>query len=321
MANTVRDVLDGAFEFARQRGVFKGKTNQAEAKFLGMDPAVLSRLKGGKTPLTENRIAQIAQRLSGGDESYRETLQAELRNHLNEAASAASKNQLVRSVEEFFANISSETSLLCVDYRDLPQSTDQGEYPLLANVAANAISRGLHFAMFQPFGGLKDIEKSLSEEKWFRPARSYLLSLAEFVRTAYIKIKDLAGPAAAGEIVLYESKSVPPIPACGINSRLFYVDCLNEVGRHETEVYQWIDGRGADDYFVQRGQSALSKDAVSQQFFPIPDYWLSNRKLPRSESDLRTAVSAARARFETIEATTRKHERDKAEVIPWSVFT
>jgi hypothetical protein len=146
---TLKEILSGGFDFAREKGLLEGRTNKAEAEFLRFSPALLSRLKNNKTSLTAARAKEIALKLSCGDEDYRQSLEMALAGKQPATAfgdsSITGARRLIESVEALFYQISNTDSLLCVDYRDFPQTVDSGQYPSLADTAARAIASGLDF--------------------------------------------------------------------------------------------------------------------------------------------------------------------------------
>jgi hypothetical protein len=341
MPRSLKEIFDESLTSARARGLFEGTTNADEADFLGVSPALLSRLKGNKAALTDARIKSIAEKLAGGDESYREQIERELFFSRDEAKPATSSSVsraslLMSSVEDLFRRISNSDSLLCVDYRDLPQTIDGGEYPTLADEAAKAIANGLHLAMFQPFGSVEERELDLIEAvRSGRPlsGREYLLRLAKSVRTAHQKIKTLAEEiikkdvnknTKRGDIILYEAPEILPVTGCGINSRLFFVLGVDEAGRHDKQIYQWVDGRDDDDHFIRRDGNSINKEAVSEQFFPITAHWTKHKKLPKTDGELRDAIKEIESNYSNAgsskKSSSKKTRSKESEALPWTIY-
>jgi hypothetical protein len=337
MPKTFKEILDENFSTARVKGVFESETNEAEASKLGLSPAVLSRLKNNKAFLTDARVKDIAERLTkilGEDKGYQERLEEDLLLSREDAkpniiSTISGASRLIRSVKDLFDHISNHDSLLCVDYRDFPQTTAGGEYPRLADDAAKAIAHGLDFAMFQPFGPFKELEaafkKSTETEKWKRSGRGYILRLAEYVREAYTNIKKRVDAKTErntekGDIILYESTRILDVPACGINSRLFYVNSMKETGFQDQQIYQWVNGRDDDDYFVRRDINTLSQDAVSETFFPVTNYWLKHKKLPVDDGELEKAVNEVQEHFALSPKGHSKRKKGEDDNIPWTVY-
>lgn len=341
MARLIKEILEEALSNARAKGLIKGSTNVEEAEFLEISPALLSRLKGNKAGLTDSKIKSIAAKLGGDDSSYREQLERELFFSRDETkamlpSSTSRASLLVSSVEDLFRRLSNPDSLLCVDYRDLPQTVDGGEYPLLADEASKGIAAGLSFAMFQSFGTVEDLESDLiqsikNKTRRQLQGREYLLRLGETVREVYHKIKskvrefEVEG-VKPGQVVLYEAKNLVSVTGCGINSRLFLINCADENGRYDKQIYQWIDGLDGDDYFIRRDNSTLNQEAVSQQFFPVTDYWtFNNRKIPESDKELEKFVKSLDQRFAKVVTAKEKRDADSPKLgldkmIGWKVY-
>jgi hypothetical protein len=299
---TVREVLEECFVEARRRGKDFDSTNAAEAEFLEVSPALLSRIKTGTSRLTNAKIKQFAERFAGEDKDYREQIENELvlsREALIEIASQASSPaiKLISEVRELFQHVSNSKSIILIDYRDLPQATEEGEYSMLADEVARAIAGGLKVGMFQPFGTVEDHEADLIKlinEGEPLEARQYLHKLAKEVRKAYReikeKVKDFASGEGEGQIVLYESEDLLPTVACGISSRIFYVNYLDEsTGRRCKQIYQWVAGRDDDDHFIKRDDVSVDADAVGQQFQPVTDFATKVWRLPENNDQLKKA--------------------------------
>ena len=305
---TTADLLKEWFSGAREEGVKVGNTVGDEAAFLGVSAGHYSRIRNGKAPLSEEIINKILDRFAK-DDAEREHLRAQLIEAQGGKAATPAPDMEEFSVEKnarLFDRLSRRGSLLCVDYRDLPQATPRGAYRKMAEKAGEAISMGLSFAMFQPFGRAEDILerqrqvaadfKKYYDAKSLLEAYSYLAKLAIAVREVYEFMKGLAGGGAEGHIVLYEAKVVPSIIACGINSRLFYAEYDDEDGRHHKEVYEWVVAAShpsSKHFFIERDQNSINVTAVSQQFYPIPPYWADNEyRLPDTDVLLKRAFES-----------------------------
>ena len=311
MGRSISHVLKDAFAAAMRDGE-SVQNISGQAKFLGMSPGHLSRIRNGKTWLTDEMIRRIAARFAKDDSEYEKSLQADLvRARSISAPSAASglKSTIkqidipadisVEAVKHLFVRVSGPNSLVCADYRDLPQTASTGPYPYLADHAAAAIAAGCCFAMFQAFGTLEEQLKGLNnarEKGEVLVGRDYLIKLAAEVRKVYKEIAEKAATLAAnregirGQIVLYESKKLLPIEAGGIQSRLLYADYTDQQTRkHETEAHQWVVGVGNNHYFIERDNRSIDILAVEQQFRPITAFWTKNRRLPETARQLAQA--------------------------------
>jgi hypothetical protein len=311
---TVAEILAESFANVRSKGKVIGTSTAEEADFLGISPGHLSRIRNERVPLTDDVIDKIVFAFTKGDRKRSDLLrerltQAKMVTHSRIKVAAGDKRLAtlpslfseysVQQVGTLFQRLSVPNSLLAVDYRDLPQARKKGRYPKFALAAAEAIKKGLSFALFQPFGSA---EKILEKEAFFResfPAQPnarpfldachYLFDLATGVREVYefIKFEAERDGRCEGSIVLYEAvrlqdgKEVPlSLAACGIQSRLFYADYSDSL-RHYREVYEWVVTHPDSDCFVQREEASINLAAVKTQFSPIIEYWEKDKtKLP-----------------------------------------
>lgn len=306
MAKSAGQVIDDYLKLAREADPNIGISLAQEAKFLGISAGHLSQLKNSKAKLSNDVIDKVATALSRTGIIAKEELVKEL--HRSREANIETKTIPSRPVEilfeevgEFFAKVSNIESLVCVDYRDFPQTDKDGPYPELAQEAADAIASGCAFAMFQPFGSVEEQQKKLIEaiEKGLPlEGRTYLLQLAKRVRKVYREIKASAEKRAKEEgkedkecqIVLYEADDVLPLAGCGISSRMLYGTYMEEESpRRYERTYQWVAGIGDKDYFIERNKTSVSLEAIAQQFEPVHSYWMRKKKLPRNNQDLKKA--------------------------------
>lgn len=338
---TVADILDEWFAEARVAGRGVGKTVRDESKFLGVSSGHYSRLKNGKSPLSEDVLEKIIKKFGKGEveraqlkDANREQFSKYVMPRTRAGAHRAGRFLLASMTEEFsvdeivhlFGRLSNRGSCLCIDYRDLPQATPRGAYRKMAEHAGAAISKGLSFAMFNAFG----TEEAISEKQsrvtsgamnFYDPqalvdAYSYLVRLAVAVREVYVYMKnfadEFAGGKPEGQIVLYEAEVAPSIIACGISSRLFYAEYDDEEGRHHREVYEWVVAKGSPDsrhLFIERDDISIDVNAVSQQFHPIPAYWSSNSQtLPTTDAQLEQAFRQF------------SHGDKKGGKVPWKIY-
>ena len=125
---TLADLLDEALSRARAAGAKIGATQAAEAELLGVSPSYLSKLRNGKAPITEAFAASFAEKLEPSDRARRRTLEQELLRTREGWFSAsedepAAEDSLPRVVIDFFDRLGQPGSLVCVDYRDLPEAS------------------------------------------------------------------------------------------------------------------------------------------------------------------------------------------------------
>lgn len=308
MADRVERLLEKYLDLAREHGV-EVRTILQQSKFLGVSSGFLSQLRNGKAKLSPEVIEKIASAVSSTGVAAKDDVKNELSSAReteieNRAGqSTAPAEDLFTSVEKFFSRVSNRDSLVCVDYRDFPQTTKDGPYPILATAAARAVAHGCSFAMFQPFGTVEELDEKLIKavRRGHPEGYTYLHGLARKVREVYKEIKAEAealltadGRKEECRIVLYEAKAAPTIAACGISSRMLYASYVegNPVRRHE-RVYQWVAGEGDRDHFIERDKSSVGLGAVvgvgaiTQQFNPITLCWSAEKGLPRTNDELK----------------------------------
>jgi transcriptional regulator with XRE-family HTH domain len=293
---SVMSVLAERFEALRASGTMQlERTAAAEANYLGISASYLSRIRGGKAVITEEFIQKIASRFEPHDEERRRALLTELeaaRETMPERAlSVAEPDISPNAIIDFFDRIAQPGSLLCVDYRDLPQATSTGPFPQTAVEAAYAVAHGLCFAMFQPFGPVEQLRELLvralehsGHDRMFPCIRlyEYIFQLAVRVRQVYTEMhaEVQKHDQPLGQLVLYEAKHVPEtLVGCGIQSRVFYVDYTHAL-RHYSEVYEWVAGENRH-YFIHRAGDSLNADAVREQFHPITTHWIAEQRSAR----------------------------------------
>jgi hypothetical protein len=297
LGKTACQLLDSYLEKA---GKTKKTTTIEQANALGISAGHWSQLKNGKVRLTDNVISKMAKRLAAQAVAKEEDVIRELTFSRDAAKHERlpSSGEIFDAVEDFFSKVSNDDSLVCVDYRDFPQTTKDGPYPSLGKKAAEAIANGGSFAMFQPFGSAEGQQKKLIftlDNKRPPEGHMYLLRLANEVRKVFGDIKHAAEKLAGGreriqdKIVLYEAKEALSLPACGISSRMLYANYMEDERRNE-KVYQWIAGMNDRDYFIERSTSSISLDAIAQQFDPIFTFWSKKKHLPRTDKHWKEAT-------------------------------
>src|SRR5215213_4686253 len=115
MPRSIKEILEEGLDNARKKGLFEGPTNVNEARFLGLSPALLSRIKANKATLTDEKIKKIAKKLTDNDEA-REKFERELffsrdGESPTSSPSISRASRLISSVEDLFRRISNPDSL------------------------------------------------------------------------------------------------------------------------------------------------------------------------------------------------------------------
>ncbi len=77
MSRALKEILDEYFAIARRNGVPRVPTtsnNAEESRFLDVSAALLSRIKSGKSRLTDGKVKQFAALASAGSSKHKERL-------------------------------------------------------------------------------------------------------------------------------------------------------------------------------------------------------------------------------------------------------
>jgi hypothetical protein len=207
----------------------------------------------------------------------------------------------VSEVISFFRRLGRDNAFLAVEYRDFPRTAGtHPRYPRYAAAAGKAISEGLTFCMFQPFGGLadatpkrnyyqtKDIRRYF-EDLRDRVRETQLTLLYEALKARGVQKRRALKPSEelelSSRVVLYErGSSVAFATDTGVSSRLFYV-VVPEGDCNACEVWDWI-ATDSRDYFLSRDPETLPPHVVAQQFFPVTTLWEKEKKIPLADNQL-----------------------------------
>ena len=323
----VKDVLDREFRLlaARRDQLKPLMKNKERSKFLGISEAQLSRICNGKSSLTDAKVLRFVTALRQNADD-RDSLAGDLhlaaksivreqnfdsRRALSEPEiSSLYREGSLENVSELFRRIGRPRGFLAVEYRDLPRSSSNAKHTSYAKELGKAIAKGLHFAMFQPFGSGFISTDGREHHTW--EVRAYLETLSKSVRDVRDAILGYALDAVgedsidnmklsrqereevSSRIVLYERPIRVPFTGSGIQSRMFYVEIPTE-GRTEHEVWEWIAG-AKRDFFVQRDLAeSIRRDAAFEQFFPVTQFWREHAKLPATNRELSEAAKRGKA--------------------------
>lgn len=298
MSNTVNSLLQDYLDQLRQKAaVGPLDTIASEAKALGISAGTLSQLRNKKA-ITSRVIGKIAKKISSGDEPRRREIEAELERARQSETNAASTSDSLGDVDKFLETGLGQRRLICIAYRDIPQSRDKGDYPGYIDRSAEFVKEGLSFAMFQVFGPLQQIKKKAKAaydnddvegaETW-----NYVYRLASGVREVFSKMKKAVerdGEGAghkAGQIVLYETMKTPPLIVSNINSRVFYSHQISERGdERRIRIAQLIRAKDKE-ILVEFANDSAYESAVAAQFQPILQFWVANSRLPTKKDQLK----------------------------------
>lgn len=297
------------------------KTVEAFAKKIEISDAQLSRIKSGKSKLSDNVIDKIRGYFETKDKEYADNLKKRLEKIRYESIKSSDisseqypqKNIAVEQLSKLFQTMAKEGSLLIIDYRDFPISLTS--FPELIEATVDSIKAGLNVGYFQSFGSRKSLvkkkiiilEKSLKTNisllgsaEEIANSYDYLSRLAVKVNQIYYAVKEKLVDEEKKRAILYEASyyqnekekdldAIPTIVACGIGSRLFYAHYKDNNNEAKTKIYEWISSQNDNHYFFERSNSTLNFNAVKMQFNPIPAYWEKYGKLPQNDTELKKA--------------------------------
>ncbi len=296
MSNPVADVLQGYLEEIRTSAEWKAQnkteTVVAEASALGISVGTLSQLRNGK-PITSRVIEKIANKIAGDDMARREEVRAELEQARESSSAHASTNNSLEAFHKFLETPAGHKRLICISYRDVPETREKGNYPGYIDRSVEVIKNGLTIAMFQPFGPLKAIKKktkeAIDEDEESRHRWNYILGLAEGVHEVFEKTKAAveAGGECKGQVVLYEALRVPSLAVLTVYSRVFYSHQIwGEEKSNKVRVVQLIKGKD-EEYFIEFNEDTAFQAAVAAQFYPVLQYWRDKGSLPTTQEKLK----------------------------------
>jgi hypothetical protein len=282
--NSFAEIVDEFFRiYIQKNGAEAPKTVAAQADFFGISAAQMSRLKAGKSGLTDHVLEKVLNKFKKHNLGDKKKFEAELK--LVQASfvpepiakeSLESRYSLSEGLENLFSKVASKNALLLVDYRDLPQVYPQGTHSDLVEPVINAVKEGLNIALFNPFGSPKSLleinaylNKAFVDETGgasfmedpnrvkhvndFFQSYGYLLSLTARIYSFYKAICEQLTLEERKQVVLYDAgywsdrtknfTAIPTLTASGMQSRLFYAEYL-ESGSRQTKVFEWIVAAG-----------------------------------------------------------------------------
>jgi transcriptional regulator with XRE-family HTH domain len=296
MSNPVANVLQGYLEELRTSAEWKAQskteTVAAEASALGISVGTLSQLRNGK-PITDRVIEKIANKIAGGDTARREEVRAELDQARESPNAHASTNNSLEAFHKFLETPTGHKRLVCISYRDVPETRDKGSYPGYIDRSVEVIKNGLACALFQPFGPLKEIKEktkqAVDEDEESRHRWNYILGLAEGVHEVFEKTKAAveADGECKGQVVLYEALRVPSLAALTVYSRVCYShEIWGEEKSNKVRVVQLIKGKD-EEYFIECNEDTPFQAAVAAQFYPVLQYWREKGSLPTTQKNIK----------------------------------
>jgi transcriptional regulator with XRE-family HTH domain len=295
------------------------KTVEAFAEKIDLSDAQLSRVKSGKSKLSDNVINKIYDYFAKSNKKYANELKERLEKIKSESKNKSDinvelyppKSIAVQELEKLFQTLSQEGTLLIIDYRDFPISLTS--FKELIEATVSAVKAGLNVCYCQSFGNRNSLvkKKNTISEKSLKTnisliesadeiinAYDYLSRLAVKVNKIYCAVKERLVDEEKNRVVLYEasysqnekdSDAIPTIVACGISSRLFYADYKDTNNESKTKIYEWISSQNDNHYFIERSNATLNFNAVKMQFNPMPAYWKKYGKLPKDNKELEKA--------------------------------
>lgn len=292
---SVNDLLQQYLDQIKREAADPIETVASEAKALGISAGTLSQLRNGK-PITDKVIAKIANTIAAGDESHYKEIEEDLVNARRAALNTADiTRDSLDDIDEFLKTSSGQKRLICVSYRDIPQSREQGDYPGYVDRSAKFFKSGLSLAMFQVFGPLEQIKQNAKAAYDIDDVEAsgnwnYIYKLASGVREVFQKTKRAveSDGSGSGQIALYERANTPPLSICDINARLFYSHQISEKGaERKIRIAHLIKALGKE-VFIESASDSAYHLAVAAQFQPILRFWITEGRLPILNEELKT---------------------------------
>ena len=252
---------------------------------IGVSPALISRIRAGKIPVSKTVSEHVADLLERASKSG----EIEMRDGHRARTNC---NHGIERAHELFTRVARPKAIIAVVYADPPRASASGPYAALRDDAAMAIANGACFAMFLPW----DRAALLKQANFIpKPLLNLLDEIGESVVAVYWEIAQKAIDAvwqrdekvdrkvAAAEVfdrlMLYELAGHSP-PGTVLQSRVFFVEIPGFPCLHE--VWEWVavaDG----DLFVLRDPVSLPPTKFGLQFERVLNWWRDNsrRRLPR----------------------------------------
>ncbi len=278
---------------------------------INVSAAQLSRIKSRKSPLSDETIDKICNFFKN-DVVYEEQLRVRLKkiqsSPLNIKSHVSQGDALEEFHNNFFYTQRGEKRIICITYRDLPQSREKGKNPEYIQRSADVIiNSDLVCGLFQCFGPIDLITENLTKAAHrndieARDTWSYIQTLALGVHEIFNALKEKIGNI-GGKIVLYEAIEVPELVKCDIHSRLMYSEKLSPLtddekihGRGKIRIVQLIIGKDENnverEFYIECNTDPTFQSAVSTQFYPVLHYWRDTKgNLPVSPIELKSFVA------------------------------
>jgi transcriptional regulator with XRE-family HTH domain len=270
-----------------------------EAKSIGISAAQLSRIKNGKSSLTNKVINLIAEKY-GNDEQSRQRIKEKLAGaRVRDSAkiSVSNENSVEEFHQKFFQTDPELTRLICFSYREMPESINKGKHPEYIEKGSVEVKNAENFscALFQFFGPKERIKDKIleayeAEDKDARKAWEYIYEIADAIHEVFGRVKAQMGNI-PGRVVLYESLEVPLLKDCSLHSRLMYSEELVGKDSKNIRIVQLLTGNDTRQHFVECTTESGFQIAVAAQFYPILDCWrASEGRLPKTENEVKEVL-------------------------------
>lgn len=301
MSNNFEEIWKDFRIFLQKHGV-RNISSESIAKLTLISSGQISRLRSKKISLTDKLIGKIVEVAEKHDEKYSENLRRtleelqahQIQNKLNESQTsrifAEDPTDAIQRIEELFDRLANaKKALLCVEFRDLPKA---GVMPRFAELASEAVRKGLCLGMFQPFGlweKLLEMEALYLKESLDITKTPREIEIANMRKLAYVELSSIANTVRSvykdilrhlkngehkGSVVLYEAeRKSASLTAVGVQSRLFYTRYQTKDKDWESKVYDWVYSQRDTGFFVERNVSEVSREIVRAQFHPISTTW------------------------------------------------
>lgn len=300
--DSFKEIWNEISDFIRENEKLATVTSALIAEKIGVSAAQISRIRNGRSNLSNEVVDKIVAPIAKLNRTYAENVRERLKgvqfqlieNRLVDSETESNvyrhpidrdRGDAIRLIEGLFDTlVSAEHAILCVEFRDNPRA---GTSPKFAKLAGEAVCAGrdLCVALFQPYGSQEErLEIHNQYMKTENPdgtiAEAYLdlWRLAGTVRSVYREILTHC-PDQGTRVALYEAKRTPvSLCAIGMQSRLFYT--RSQIGDDwKPSAYNWVTSRSDGDVFVELSEPNVSMDVIRAQFRPVAEWGKPDYKL------------------------------------------
>jgi hypothetical protein len=290
-------ILESEFQRIRDRenAPEKYKTIGDMAIFLGILPSAMSHYRNSNRFLGRTTARDLANRLRsdhhGGRAEERETLAEQL------YAARPVGADTEAAAQEWLRGIGNPGHLLLVEFRDFPSarpySTNRAVSDEMAKEAGQAVARGLHYALLNPFprsfqnlvsvpahlkNYINSIEEAINGTYQRILAETYYQVVCDHQNTKTEALEKSLNSAKKRLRVYRWQNDISDAQSCAITScpglgyKLFY----HREGDKTPEIWQWLSTDNGER-LLQKKADEQEIAAIECRFYPIRDFFEEKR--------------------------------------------